>query len=443
MDLSWMGRWAGPAWGLCLCFGALSGAQTNAPAEKPAAEPAITPGTLYKQAMHPLEVVRSSMDNWSDAEMGAFLVGTRMARQDCAQAAPENYSGDDLYDLARLCSLGQDWNSANTAATRYLDSRSEPYRTQAFALSINALMHLNGAELAVATAHTMMQSQPYDAEVAYAMRYLKDALEQAGNPAAIPLAETEHAQLVKALEAGAPLKAVHGDAVISLGALYESAMELAFWQRYRHDDADAATTVKEIEDGLAKEAPLSGEDKMRIDAVRTQYALLGETLPAFKKTLVLQPPKSRGKATAAQLGLQIGPDYGAATVLVLFPDWCPQCRKMMKTLTGFGAAKKDKPVYAYGLIFLDDPEPLGLTAEGKQAHEQNLKEVEGTSTLLVDAQTAHTLGVLDFPLGIVLDHDGRVRYVGVLPGDAFNGDGYMERILVRLSGAQAGVSPEK
>src|SRR6202035_4078925 len=108
----------------------------------------------------------------------------------------------------------------------------------------------------------------------------------------------------------------------------------------------------------AKAAAVSGEDKMRIDAVRTQYALLGQPLPAFKTSPVSQPTKIRGKATAAQPVLRIGPDYGAATVLVLFPDWCPQCRKMMKTLTEFGTANKDTPVYAYGLVFVDDPESL-------------------------------------------------------------------------------------
>ncbi len=117
---------------------------------------------------------------------------------------------------------------------------------------------------------------------------------------------------------------------------------------------------------------------------------------------------------------------------------------MMKTLTEFGAANKGTPVYVFGLMFLEDPGQQDLTPEAKQAaHEQNLKEAMGTSTLLVDGKTAHSLGVLDFPLGIVLDHDGRVRYVGVLPDDAFNGNGYMEKVLVRLAGAQAGVPRSK
>ena len=451
INVSSLVRWTAPALAACLGYATLSSAQTNAPAaeapEHPAAEPALTPGELYKQAMHPLDVVRSSMDNWSDAEMGAFVVGMHMAREACGQANAENYTGDDLYDLARLCSLGQDWNSANTAATRYLDSRAEPHRTQAFALGINALMHMNGKDLAIATARVMMWNQPYDAEVAYAIRYLKDELEQGGDPGAIPLAETEHAHIVKALELGVPLKAVHGDAVISMGALCESAMELAFWQRYGHDDADAATTVSEIDAALAKGGVPAAEDKVRIEAVRTQYALLGKPLPAFKTSLVQQAPpvqptpKSRVKA-AATPAMQIGPDYGAATVLVLFPDWCPQCRKMMKTLSEFGSANKETPVYAYGLMFLDDPASVGQKPEDKgAAHEQNLKEVQGTNTLLLDASDARAMGVLDFPLGIVLDHGGKVQYVGVLPGDAFNGNGYVNKVIERMTASDANRRP--
>ena len=103
---------------------------TSAPAVQPGAQPASaqpgapedagigtkSPGDLYKEARHPLEVVRRSLDNWSDAELGALAVGMHKAGEDCAEAKPEDYKGDDLFDLARLCSFGQNWNGANTAA---------------------------------------------------------------------------------------------------------------------------------------------------------------------------------------------------------------------------------------------------------------------------------------------------------------------------------------
>jgi hypothetical protein len=440
-SLSRIGKWTMPVLAACLCCGDLNIAQTNSSMpEKASVEPAPTPGALYKQAMHPLDVVRSSMNNWSDSETAAFLVGVRMAKDGCAQSHPEDFSGGDLYDLARLCSLGQNWNAANTAATRYLDSRAEPYRTQAFALSINALMHLNGTDLAVATANNMMNAQPYDAEAAYAVRYLKDALEKEGKIEAVALAENEHSRIVKALEAGVALKAVHGDAVMSMGLLYESAMQLAFWQRFYGLDEAAAATVKDIEDAVAKVPAPPAEDRQRIEAVRTQFELLGESMPTLKTAPVVAA-KEKGSARPA---MQIGPDYGAATVLVLFPDWCPQCRKLMKRLTEFGSVNKDTAIRAYGLMYFDEPAVQGMAAEARQAaHEQNLKEVEGTSTMLVDANTARTLGVLDFPLGIVLDHSGSVRYVGVLPEDAFNGNGCIENVLRRMNAAHAGAPRSK
>src|ERR1700728_683244 len=66
------------------------------------ANPVEPPGAVFKEAMHPLDVVRQSMDNWSDAELGALKVGMQMAREACERDNPDDYSGDDLFDLAHL-----------------------------------------------------------------------------------------------------------------------------------------------------------------------------------------------------------------------------------------------------------------------------------------------------------------------------------------------------
>ena len=63
-----------------------------------ASTPAMSPAGMYKQAMHPLEVVRSSLAIWSDAELGALGVGMHMAAADCGQTKPELYKGDDLFN---------------------------------------------------------------------------------------------------------------------------------------------------------------------------------------------------------------------------------------------------------------------------------------------------------------------------------------------------------
>ena len=222
-----------------------------------------SPGAVYKQAMHPLEVVRGSLDNWSDAELGALAVGMHRAREACEERKAEDYSGDDLYDLARLCSFGQDWNDANAAATRYIDSHAQTWLAQAYALSINAMVHLNGVETAVQLAGLMLQRLPYDAEVAYAVRYLKDYLEQAGNKQAVKLAEDEHAAMVQALKGGTALKATHGDAVMSLGLVYDSAMELAFFDKFAGREMAAEQAAADCDDAL-KNAAIAPEDRQRI-----------------------------------------------------------------------------------------------------------------------------------------------------------------------------------
>jgi hypothetical protein len=382
-----------------------------------------SPGAIYKSAMHPLDVVRSSLDNWSDAELSALNVGMRKAAAACAQARPEDYSGDDLYDLARLCSLGQEWAGANKAAARYVDSHAQPHRTQAYVLIMNAQMHLGMKEDAFQTANMMLRELPYDAEVAYALRYLKDTLEREGNPGAAALAGNEQQELLDALSKGMPLKAAYGDAVMSVGALYESAMEAAFWQAFEGDAEGAAKAAAACDGRLTNSAGLPDEDRQRIAGIQTQIGLLGKRLPEIRILRSLQGEKAKG---------EINPNYGVATVLVLFPDWCAQCRKMMKTMTAFAVMNGETPIHAYGLMFAEDGEDAGGNSSLDAA-----KEVQGTATLLVTRDAAVTLGAVDYPLGIVVDGEGKVRYVGVLPGDAFNGDGYIERVLKRMSAVAA------
>lgn len=40
--------------------------------------------------------------------------------------------------------------------------------------------------------------------------------------------------------------------------------------------------------------------------------------------------------------------------------------------------------------------------------------------------------MVDYPLGVVLDSSGTIRLIGVLPSDAFEGNGYVEKVLGRM-----------
>jgi hypothetical protein len=394
-----------------------------APITDQTAADADLPGAIYKESMHPLDVVRQSLENWSDAELGALSVGMHTAREACDRMKPEDYSKDDLYDLAHLCAFGQDWNPANTAAQRYLAGKEPEHRTQAYAISVGAFVHLNAVDLALATTREMLRVQPYDAEAAYSVHYMKSYLETTGNPQALQLAEDEHAKVVEALGKGTPLKATYGDAVVNIGLLFEMAIEAAFFEKYAGNDAQAAACLADVERALPQNAVLTGEDRQEIDSAKLQYRLLGTELEHIP---VIRSYKS---ATAKA---QIDANFGAATALVVFPNWCVQCRKMMPTMMQFGLANADTPIYTYGLIFKESDEETSPDSE---------KELSGSDVMEVSEETARTFGTTDYPLGIVVDHAGVIRFIGVIPSDAFNGDGYMEKVITRMVGVHVRTLP--
>lgn len=427
--------------------------QSTQPAQSAQPAPVVlTPGETYKQAMHPLDVVRSEIGNWSDPELQALSVGVKMARDACDQAKPEDYKGDDLYDLARLCALGQDWNQAYAVAQDYIAALENTHRAQAYVISVSALVHIHDIDTAVATARTMLRSLPYDAEVAYSIRSLKDYLEQSGNPAALMLAQLEHPAIVDALKLGVPLKAANSEAVMGIGALFESGMELALFERYTGDDKSAGATVSDLEDALGTNAQISGArfsgaDWLQISRIRAEYSLIGWRLPQIEierslETKAAKVPAPAG-ATHAQRSPALkeastfvppinGPDFGEATVLVLFPQWCAQCRAMMKTVTEFATLNAETPIHAWGLMYADAAQNADDAAT-----ESSARELEGTNTLIVSALTATKFAPNDFPLAIVVDRAGVVRFIGAVPTDAFNGNGYVERIIVRMATAAA------
>jgi thiol-disulfide isomerase/thioredoxin len=384
----------------------------------PASIPTDRPGVIYKEAMHPLEVVRQSLDNWSDSELAALHLGMQMAREACDKMNPEDFNNDDLYDLAHLCAFGQDWNPANTAAQRYIAGKAPEHRAQAYAISVGAFVHLNAVDLALGTTQEMLEREPYDAEVAYTLRYMKDELETKGNPKALELAAEEHPKIIDALSKGTPLKAAHGDAMVSTGLLYEMAIEAAFFARYAGDDAQAAALLGDVERALPQNAVVTAEDRQEIDGVNLQYHLLGTSLGHIP---VIRSSKSPSAKT------QIGPNFGAATVLVVFPDWCVQCKKMLPEMARFSSANAEKPIYTYGLIFSQNGEKTATIPQ---------KEPLGADTIEISQETARGFGITDYPLGIVVDHAGVIHFIGVLPSDAFNDDGYVGKILTRIVGTQ-------
>jgi hypothetical protein len=399
----------------------------------------LRPGEVYQQAMKPLDLVRSSLDNWSDTELGALTSGIRMARMACDAVAldkpradaPESpgkpavensvsvTTDEDLYDLIRLCALGQDWNPSLAAAKKYLAGGATAHRSQAYSLSINAFVHINDLDGAVEAAHEMLHDVPYDAEVGYTTQFLKTYLTQAVDPKALSFAMEEHGALVEALKSGSTLKSLHGEAVMGVGTLYASGMQLAFLERYAGNEGGAARTVLELEAAVAASQAVTAADRQLMEAVRKQYGLVGSVLPEID---------AQGLTSATAAAKKFRSDVGFVTIVEVFPDYCPQCVKTMAGLAEFAAGHAAAKVHAYGLMVRDDMSAVPP---------DRWKDLKGTSTLAVKPEAVHMLGAVDYPFLVVTDEHGLVYYVGAIPSNAFVPNGYMEQVIGRIVGELA------
>jgi thiol-disulfide isomerase/thioredoxin len=381
------------------------------------------PGLIYKEAMHPLDAVRASLGNWSASELAALSVGMRKGREACAQARPEVYEGNELCDLARLCVLGQSWTEAQKAAQQCIARGPVARRAHAYSALIMAQVRTNQLNAAQESALNLLHSVPYDAEAALVVLGLKAELDEESSPGRVlELDLAEQPAILAAIGRHATLTEANGDALMDLGALYSSAMHLAFTQHSNMDKDGAAATVASLDKALGDVR--NGETAAEIERVRTRYKLLGSKLPALPLRQALQSPTAKA---------QIDPEYGVATILVIFPDWCTSCREMMKTLTEFARLNADTPIHAYGVVFHDD---FGVP-ETKPA-EPDWSDLAGTATFVAAPETARVLGATDYPYGVVADYEGVVRFAGSLPETAFNGNGYIEQVLTRIT-AQAEV----
>jgi len=405
------------------------------------------PGDIYKEAVHPLDVVRESMDNWSDPELGALAAGIRKAKNACAQANPQDYTGDDLYDLARLCALGQDWNATHDIAVKYIAGGDESHRARAYATNMNALIHLQDMDDAVEVAHEMLHKLPYDAVVAESVSYLTTYLQQSLNPRAIEVAVDHEPKLLEAFGSGVQLAELHGNDVMSRGLLYDSIMEVAFVQRYGGADQQADDTLSNLKLTLSKaETVVSStiEDRLIMNAVDARYALLGSRIPEVEIYRSLLNPKSSQTTKP-----KINQAHGSLTVLLLFPEWCSQCRKMMKPLTALALAQSEAQTRAYGLMFQDSQsdiqqgsgqvagkDPIVKAPVDQSFLDANDKELQGTPTLLVGPTTPRVFGAEEFPMGVVTDKDGKICFAGPLSSNAFDAHGFMEEILRRISSGE-------
>ena len=362
----------------------------------------LSPQAAYEQALHPLDVVRRSMENWSDSELAAFGVAMKRAAAECVARKPEQFAGDDLISYARLCSLGQKWEVMGAAAALYIDSNDvkKPQLATAYGFKLESELHAQDLIGIVGIHQAMVMSLPYDAVVETVSNEALAFLQLAFTNDALGILASRQPSILAELRSEAPHLPRH--------ALYADGLAKAALEQYAGDPKAAAATVASLDAALGTN--LQPDDELRIEVARRQYSLLGKPLPKINYTLSLKDVKEKP---------HINPDPGAATALLLFPDWCAQCVRMAPTIWDAMGRLGPSDIRVYGLVAEKTPDKAAMLAAQLKpmspppadAPPRSPSELLlHTPTLVVPVDALESFAADDFPFLIVVDHAGMVRF---------------------------------
>jgi hypothetical protein len=265
----------------------------------------------------------------------------------------------------------------------------------------------------------MLHSIPYDATVDQSMAYLIHYLAMSLDDAVLPLARERQPFLLTALGSGSALREQQGDSSIGMSigsaALYDEGLELAYLEQYAGRQNEAEQARAALDAALAKVPAEKIDNRAEIERARAQYALLGAKLPPIHILPYTAPGYPRPR---------INPDYGAATVLLLFPEWCTQCRRMMQPLNEFLSRNNAAGIHTYGVLALDADE----TATDP-FRSDSFKDLLHTPTLTTPSATLESFGAVTFPFVVITDGAGRIRFLGAVAPNAFDAGGFIEQVI--------------
>jgi hypothetical protein len=404
----------------------------QSPAAVAPAVPQLSPRAAYQDAMHPVDMTRRSVANWSDTEIAALKVSIARSAAGCAARDPKTFQGGDLIDLARLCALGQNWNSVIEAATLYISAAApaKPLLTEAYAARIDAQLHVKDEASALAGSKAMLATVPYGPLTAEtineALEYMQfsntpDALALAGLRQPLLLAQMQHAGLpqppagpdaaVKPAEtAPQTAPAAGSEPPQSLRDLYADGLKLAELQQLSGEPDAARATVADLDAALP--ASLQADDARPIEALRRRYAILGKKLPPIDTVSYLSLPNK-----VPQL-----PAPNAMTALLLFPDWCAQCVRMGSQFPETVFTVAGHEAYLYGLLaetVKPRPQSPDSSSETVSFEAENAARLlQETPTIVVPAATLDQFAATDVPFLILTDSQGVVRVAQAVGEDA-------------------------
>jgi thiol-disulfide isomerase/thioredoxin len=399
-------------------------------AETPAtATPQLSPEAAYDQAVRPLEIVRRSMANWSDSEVGAFAVAMKNAGAACAARAPGQFAGDELIAYAKLCSLGQNWAVMGVAAGLYIDSndKEKPQLATAYGYKLESKLHAQDVTEILSVERSMLRDVPYEAVADTVTNEALAYLQLAYTNDALTVHAMREPLLVAALKSEKPGLPRH--------VLYADGLAKAALEQYAKQPEKATATVAELDAALDAGAAngLAADDAIPVEASRRQYGLLGKRLPEIQFELSLKDVREKP---------HINPDFGAATALLLFPDWCAQCVRMAPELWDAMTRLGDGEIRVYGLVAEAMPDkakllvaqmkPMGPVAADAPVRSPS-EVLLHTPVLVVPPETLTAFAASDYPFLIVVDHEGVVRFAAPAPESVLQPGDFLDTVVEHVA----------
>ena len=404
-------------------------------AQQATAPPLLSPQAAYDDAERPLEIVRKSVANWSPSELTALGVSMKKAAEACGERTNLVYAGDDLIAMSKLCSFGQQWPQSKASATKYIKSEDadKPQLALAYALQLEAALHLRDVAEIMADAKAMLAGVTYDGNVNAAADDTISYMQLAYTKQALALETIRQPLLLAALAAEKP--------VIPRRNLYASGVEQAELMQYMNQSADAAASITSLDQALGDEAKLSPDDVVPIGQARKQYGLLGNPLPKLTLSMSLANVTERPN---------LDTHFGAGTALLLFPDWCAQCLALTSSKNLWKAEQLDQGVTRLFVLLAEETpdrdtlraeqftqmaKPVSaVTAPATPATPKTPSELLlNTQTLVVPPETIANFAAEDFPFVVVIDHAGIVRFAGSGPENLLMPGDFLDRIVEHVA----------
>jgi hypothetical protein len=406
----------------------------------PPSTPQLSPQSAYDQVMRPLEITRRAISNWSDSETAALAIAVKQATEACSARTAEQFSGDDLIAYTRLCALGQQWPTVLSAAARYISSTdAKPQLAQAYAYQIGATLHTNDPKAILDDSLAMLNAVPYTSITDETLNNSLHYLQLAFTSEALTLYTAREPILLTMLRAPQPFSpATAADAPVAIHTLYADGLAFAALQQFAGDPKSSLKTVTELNAALP--TTLQPDDSIPIDESRRQYALLGTHLPSISFTLSLYAPGETPR---------INTNYGAATVLFLFPEWCAQCVHLAQQILPTLYRVSENEVHVYALLAQPAPpvsappstssRPVGrprATATDPSQPESPKTAAQllrGTPTIIVSPATLTQFAVTDFPLLIATDSKGIIRFIQPASETTLNPGDFFDQITMHIA----------